>query len=941
MKRVLDLSPYKNVLPYDSEIFGVYQPLLGWRSKRIQRRMHQAHDNDKKMIASALRAQFKGRFTLDMDPRDIVTKVSRLEPARLEQVQRQFAGSFALEHIGRQLPELSDYDDSIWHRLITEEGLKRTLQEDVVSEAMEWYRTTLSNQAARAVTKTTRNDSSLPEANQALTEQLNYESAISGYVLHLSQTKQYDTLKSLFYKENLKLKHLLKFLQYESPLDYFDPFKDIDRASLSPLGIVHLFRQYFYEFDTFLGPPVSHVWLSPGSTVELVEISQRKTITERSYETETETTVKTEREIMEQDEISDAVKEDNKSDTKFGVSTTANQSWIGGSASASASIDLNNTQQKAREETHKRMRKQTEKLSTEIRKNYKTTFKTITEVSDLSSKRYILNNTTDNLINYELRRKMRQVGVQVQDIGTYLCWQTFVDDPGKQLGIAKLVHIAKDPELGSIPPPESIPMPTSIVTKHVVEIPFVPKTEDTIPEDDMDEAYKDGIEVNQDTNEGTPEKIQANFHGLVAESGQANYQFGGTLVFEYGAADIDVEVRNLQEVSPGKITYDIHLNHVNFRNNSPIRITANVTWSPTAEMVNQIDSANKANANQFSEQTANAYKKAFVEAASDRINKMSNVESRKFEDLREEERIVVYRSLIQDMLTKHLPMPDSRTRHVVSELLNTIFDIDKMLYFVSPEWWRPRVRRSHQVLGGTPKSGGSNSYQAKSSVYTQSKLYTAKANLSHVLKPVEDQQIASSHLVSWGGVGEGRSDNYYITDKSEPAKLGSSLGWLLQLDGDDLRNAFLNAPWVKAVIPIRPGKEQAAVNWLQRLHVEGTEGLDDKYSAPPEELAKIPHTGSFVTIRDAINYLADLVSEKHESSLKVDEFPTDEINDDNKVSATPIDKVYEHGFYPLQGGFKITPGEPFEVFDQWTEILPTDQVVPVEVKYNPITGRQI
>ena len=69
------------------------------------------------------------------------------------------------------------------------------------------------------------------------------------------------------------------------------------------------------------------------------------------------------------------------------------------------------------------MREQTDKLSSEIRKNFKTTFKTVTEVSDVSSTRHTLANTTQKLVNYELRRKMRQVGVQTQDIGTYLCWQ--------------------------------------------------------------------------------------------------------------------------------------------------------------------------------------------------------------------------------------------------------------------------------------------------------------------------------------------------------------------------------------------------------------------------------------------------------------------------------------------------------------------------------------
>ena len=41
-----------------------------------------------------------------------------------------------------------------------------------------------------------------------------------------------------------------------------------------------------------------------------------------------------------------------------------------------------------------------------------------TRSSDPSS--YVIQNTTDKLVNYELRRKMRKVGVQVQDIGVSL-----------------------------------------------------------------------------------------------------------------------------------------------------------------------------------------------------------------------------------------------------------------------------------------------------------------------------------------------------------------------------------------------------------------------------------------------------------------------------------------------------------------------------------------
>ena len=86
---------------------------------------------------------------------------------------------------------------------------------------------------------------------------------------------------------------------------------------------------------------------------------------------------------------------------------------------------------------------------------------------------------------------------------------------------------------------------------------------------------------------------------------------------------------------PGKITFGIHLEHVNFKNVSPMRVTAKVTWQPTAAVMGDINSKNKAATDKFNEQTRLEYEKAFVEAARDRINKASNIEPRKFEELRE------------------------------------------------------------------------------------------------------------------------------------------------------------------------------------------------------------------------------------------------------------------------------------------------------------------
>lgn len=83
-------------------------------------------------------------------------------------------------------------------------------------------------------------------------------------------------------------------------------------------------------------------------------------------------------------------------------------------ASASASFSVTNARKQAAEQTHTRMREQSSKLSNEIKQNYKTTFRTVTETTDTSSRRYLLQNTTQKLVSYELSRKMRKVGVQVQ-----------------------------------------------------------------------------------------------------------------------------------------------------------------------------------------------------------------------------------------------------------------------------------------------------------------------------------------------------------------------------------------------------------------------------------------------------------------------------------------------------------------------------------------------
>lgn len=915
-KRITDLTDYVSVLPYASELFGVYQPLLGWRSKRRIRQINWGvlGEGRRKIfdLAQLYEPIVDVRFNADFFP-----ELNRFEVGRPGVSGRSTSAGLLYDELNKKIRGSNPSDDDL-RGLLDEGRLREILSGPVFTQYRNDYQA-----ASRGA-----NADHVQQQRDFLTN-LRGESSFAGLLVGLVNKARFEEIRRLFSSTELLQERLDRALastapNFEDPFLTFDPTKEIKDVTLSPLGIVHLYRQFFFELDSFVGTPVGHVWLSPGSTVELIEVSTRKTLVEKSFESTIETTTKTEKSTTDQDEISEAVKQDNKDDMKLGFSTTVNQSWGSGNASATGSLNMDKTQETGREQAHKRMRQQTEKLSTEIRQNYKSTFKTVTETTDTSSKRYVLNNTTQDLLNYELRRKMRQVGVQIQDVGTYLCWETFVDDPGRQLALPNLIHIAKPADMVVVPNANHQPMPP-LALSVVFEGEAVWNFPDNSRQNNSahPETNYRFVPIATLDIPGVPADYEVDYtdpfisieKSVVAADDDdswnaANWWFQGMITPDRKRVMVGVVT------SPGGLAWDDRIT---------FKVSGAVKCHLSQAKVNEINAANSSldQAKQAAtEENQRNFEKARLDAITERVTLASKIEKRKFEDLREEERTIVYRNLIKALMTEHLykDTPDSpaghQARHVLSELINTIFDIDKMLYFVAPEWWRPRRQAADLSLGGTTIAGTIN-----------------------------------GSVVTWAD--DWKYAKYFITDKSAPAPLGSSLGWLLQLDGDDLRNAFLNAPWVKTVIPIRPGKEQAAINWLKNVGVEGSDGLDASYAASAEELADIranllshnpadPVAGhAAVTLDDAIRNLCIEVADKHQESISVGRFPKEEINDDNRVSATPIEKVYEHGFYPLKGGFKAITEGNFEICSQWIEVLPTDQVVPVPVKYDPKTGRQV
>lgn len=945
MDRPLNLKPYIGRLPYASEMFGVYRPMIGWASKRKKNRIL---DSQRLALSPELRgliANYSPRVTLEIND-GFINDNPRVDIGFAGVGYRlgltgQDDGSFLMPALERLLEErgyseMQPASQDEWREMINEDNLREMLTHGGSTVTTDWFTWYLEYDGA---TEPVRLQSETDEAynKRRINAKINAstvienESRLAAALIDLVRAGNLETLTSLFYTpgptpEELAVRMQAIERRLTDPFLEFDPTNELNGVTISPIGIVHLYRQCFFEFDSFLGPSVQHVWLPPGATVEMIESSTRKETIERTISTERESTTKADREENIQDELSGAVKQENREDSKLGFSTTVTQGWPAGSATATGSLNLDTTQQMSRESAYKRMREQSEKLSTEIRESFKTTFKTVTEVTDVSSKRMVLQNTdATKFQNYELRRKMRQVGVQVQDVGTYLCWETFVDDPGAGLGLANLVHIAKPPEVTPIPNPGTLPVPerkpgvtfqikTSWFGTDTRKFPGTNAFGIPLGRKEMPIDIPDGYEVG--LKPGEVFQLQA-----ASASGEGGEAFRThTYLAQYvGGRLLDIGLG----WGPGGLrwTHDVSLD-----------LTGTVTLVPTAARLAEITAANQKiisdHESAVKAAEVAATEAAFYTAAQERIEQSSAIKQRRFEDLREEERTVVYRELIRDLMAK-----DSKTlvdnystlnpqqRHVYATVLNAIFDIDAMLYFVAPEWWKPR-KRAALSFGSNPDGSGST--------------------------------IGTRHIVGWSDSID-RDDNYYITSKSNTARLGSSLGWLLQLDGDDNRNRFLNAPWVRAVMPIRPGKEEAAILWLTSADVEGAEGLGNTYAYANEAdeitdgLAEKGIVASDPpTIRDAITYLCLKVTDKHAESMKTSLFPDrDGLDNGDKVWSTPVEKVYEHGFYPLERSFQAIPGEEpadsesknFQIMAQWTEILPTDQIVPVSVEYDARTGR--
>ncbi|MEU1159561.1 RICIN domain-containing protein [Streptomyces sp. NPDC005921] len=533
--------------------------------------------------------------------------------------------------------------------------------------------------------------------------------------------------------------------------------------------------------------------------------------------------------------------------------------------------------------------------------------------------------------NYDLRRKMRKVGVQLQHIGTQLSWQVFVGDPGRALGLGELVHVVPAPDLTSLKQPVK---PAPLAQAHVTYSDNYPiqQTADSknAPHQDADWVKEDGWDRLWRGEED--EYVVAHFEysapppgpGWKLSTAPGNEIRKVSATTSNGQVAKFLATYEVLDLTSGR--FRVNCTNVHFGGGPYVAFTLALVWEPPPPEQDPALQQYLAELAVYEREVAKVQRAAYAQAVHDRLDLISKVRQRDSEDLRKEERHSVFSDLIGQL--DLFPGQDAK-RHLSAELIRGMFDVDQMLYFVEPDYWRPAPTTGTSGEEHTPPAGAApavwpgadsvgrypvppHDWEATSGDPVGGATVTSRFSRTGAVNPPRATTSTPQDQLEY------RVD-YLITENTPPAPTGSSLGWLIQADGDERRNEFLNASWVKAVLPVRPGHELDALGWLSSARVEGDAALDKDYTWQSGD----PADWQGKSIGWVLQALAAELQARNTDITRT----------------LAAERVFETGFDPLDGGFR--PADPYQIFDQWTEVLPTDQVVAVEVTYDPKTGRQL
>lgn len=519
------------------------------------------------------------------------------------------------------------------------------------------------------------------------------------------------------------------------------PVVRIEEA-LSPIGVAHFYRQLYFNLEEGVGPIEQAFTVAPRETLEIVYETVRKQIHEERLEQGSEVVSESATEQKNLDEVSDKVSSMIQRDASAAMSVNASGSIGVWQAGAEASVSMDVSTQRSRENTSRRLKEITTRASERITKTFTLSVRDVEELTTTNLTRRVISNDGDDPVSYGLRRVLRKVRVKVQDLGPQLVWQLYVREPGAGLARSQFVHFREPSEIAlpDVPPG---------VSKRPTGGTDTGTTSSALAWDTTRNTWYVTVKVQP----GPGRVVTA-----VAIDSITDLEGGGK-------DDWAPAPRNANQWDTvwdaARSTYTTKIAIIE-GDAASVTVTFTYTWEPDAAALAAWQAEVDAARAELEEERLVAK----FEREKSTLTEVSKIRPRPATDLRREERYEVMNRMVSQLFARgedpSVPTP------LEIEYFHRYFDIDMMFTYTHPSWWRPRY------------------------------------------SPV--------------ATGLGRPE-YAITADSEPAPMGSSLGWLIQLDGDTRRNEFLNSPWVRACLPIRPNREREAVRWLA-AHLEGKRGFD-------------------------------------------------------------------------------------------------------------------
>lgn len=532
---------------------------------------------------------------------------------------------------------------------------------------------------------------------------------------------------------------------------------------LSPVGLAHFYRQLYFYVSEGVGPIEQAFTVAPAETLEIVTESVRRQSHEEVYEHGSETVSETAIESRNTDEVSDKVASMVQRDMSMGMSSSAN-------FSAGGSVGVYNVSGSA---------------SVGLNSNFGSSSQSSSEVA---------RRTLKELTNRAAERITKTFSVRVRDTTDYTTTniqrRVIKNDTDKPVNYGlRRVFSRIRVKVQRLGPRLVWQLYVSYPGRGLARSRFVHFLESqtvTVPSDppairSRPAGGLDGGNVSAQLklDNNKPPNDPMRYYVTLSIQVPPDRQIVAVSIESIS----DMENLGKEDYAPSATggsrpgtlsngVYKVDLG-VYPGNAESVSVTYQYRYEPSASALQDWQAEYDAAMDKFRQQEAAERQKALEEQfqrSKQLITEKSRIRSRPSADLRKEERYEILGRMVSHLFKPAGNASPGAPAPLEIELFHRYFDLDGMFFYVHPSWWVPR--------------------------------YAGKET------------------------GFGRPA-YEITAESEPARLGRSLGWMMQLDGDDRRNEFINSPWVRVCLPMRPGREKEAVEWLA-AHIEGEAGYDPK-----------------------------------------------------------------------------------------------------------------